>query len=89
MSMTNEILIPILLSVIAFWLIRYINRSDKRLDEFALKVDKLIINMTAVIEDFKYQNIKCSQNHIDISKKFEEHGKALNEHEKRISKLEK
>jgi hypothetical protein len=87
--MTNEIIIPILLSVIAFWLIRYINRSDKRLDDFTVKVDALITNMTTVIEDFKYQNISCTQKHIDIQKKFERHREHIEDHEKRITKLEK
>lgn len=87
--MTYEVLTPILLSVIAFFLIRYINRSDKRVDFFSEKIEELSENITTVIANYNNQNKTCSEKHVDINKKFSEHDHSLMDHEIRIVKLEK
>lgn len=81
-NMTNEILITMLLSVIAFWLIRYIQRSDKRLDYFTLKIEELSEKIAVIIERYDNQAKSCDLHHNEINKRFDNH-------ELRINKLEK
>lgn len=79
--MTNEFFTTILLGIIAFWLIRYINRSDKRLDDFTTKVEELSEKIAVVITRYDNQSKNCELHHNDIEKKFDNH-------EKRITNLE-
>ena len=80
-SMGNELIITTLLGIIAFWLIRYINRSDKRMDYFATKLNELSEHIMTIINKYETQNEKCNIHHKTIDDRFENH-------EKRISKLE-
>jgi len=87
--MTLEMLTPILLTIIAFFLIRYINRSDKRVDYFSDKIDELTKNITTVIANYNNQNKTCADKHVVINKVFDEHEHSIKDHEIRIVKLEK
>ncbi len=80
--MASEIIIPILLTIIAYWLKRFIDRSDKRFDYFTFKIEELTKGLTQLFEDYKNQNINCQEKHKDIKA-------TLINHERRISKLEK
>lgn len=82
MNMLSEIIIPTLLAIIAYWLKRFIGRSDKRYDYFTEKIDELTINFAKLYEGHKNQNINCRERHIEIKEKLEDH-------EKRIQKLER
>ncbi len=89
MNMASEILIPILLAIIAYWVKRYIDRSDKRQDYFTEKADELSDDLKVVITNFS-NNIKtCEKTHIDLNSHIKSHDKILQDHEKRILKLEK
>lgn len=86
--MTNEILIPILLSVIAFWLIRYIQRSDKRLDYFTSKIEDLTTQIVLILDRYDSQNVSCDKHHESIEKRFEKNENHIQDHEIRLTKME-
>ena len=79
--MGSSLLITTLLGIIAFWLIRYIKRSDERMDFFATKLEELSENIIRIMAKYENQNDRCEIHHKTINDRFDNH-------EKRISKLE-
>lgn len=67
----NEILTSCLLAVIAFFLVRYINRSDKMFDYFTEKIDKLDININILLTKLAENEKHCEILHKEINKKIE------------------
>lgn len=59
--MTIDAIVPILLSIIAFWLIRYINRSDKKLDFFTTQITELTTQFSVFLKNYEMQNRQCNK----------------------------
>ena len=68
---TNNILIPTLLTVIGFLIMRYINRNDKKLDIFITLVTDLSKQLAVVISNYDFKDKNCTATHKLIDHKFE------------------
>ena len=61
----------ILLAIIGFWLIRYITRSDKKLDVFIKLVTDLSKQLAVVIANYDNKDKTCTSLHKIIDHKLE------------------
>lgn len=84
-----------LMSIIGFFIAYYFRRSAKSNDDLNEAVGDLQISVTAlngtlISQDEKFDTFTgtCRDNHTRIDKRLYDHGKKIDNHEKRISTIE-
>jgi hypothetical protein len=85
-----------LLSIISFWVIRYIRKSDSRevkndnrFDDIAKKIEEFLVEISVSNANFATKNKQCETINNVINKRLDIHSSKLEDHEKRLTKIEK